>query len=104
VELTPGETRVFPPGYEPLAGDPVGNLTRAFELGAREHLMVAAGLVPPGRREEATGVLVGLLSRPPSPATITVMGALRLLTGERFANRPDAWIEWWRARNAPSGG
>lgn len=103
VELETGEVRAFPPGFEPLAADPLASLGKAWRLGAREHLLVAAGLVAPADRDRAVGELVSFLGEDRSPATVTVMGALRLLTGLSFANRPEGWIEWWQGRDGREG-
>lgn len=104
VELEPAEIRAFPPGFEPLAESPLDSLVKAWRLGAREHLLVAAGLVAPADRDRAVGELVSFLGDARSPATVTVLGALRLVTGLTFANRPEAWIEWWHGREGREEG
>jgi hypothetical protein len=98
VEVEEGILRIVPPGYEPIAADPVGTLSKAWRLGAREHLLLAAELAPPEKKEEVIGMLVGYLGEPDrvgSATTITVMAALRRLTGMSFANRAQAWMTWW---------
>ncbi|MEN8151682.1 MAG: hypothetical protein ABFS86_17835 [Planctomycetota bacterium] len=96
VPVKEATVRIFPPGYEPIAEDPLGTLGKAYGLGAREHLLIAAELVPPERRTEAVGVLVNLLSEEVRPIDVTAMAALRRLTGRNFTLRPLAWKGWWK--------
>jgi len=94
--LKEATVRVLPPGYEPIAADPMGTIDKAYRLGAREHLLIAAELVAPERRREAVGRLVGLLSDEVTPTDVTAMAALRRLTDRSFALRPTAWRGWWK--------
>jgi len=96
VELSDAVVRVLPPGYEPIAEDPLGTLDKAYRLGAREHLLVAAELAPPERLGETVGKLVSYLEGDETGTWVTVMAALRLLTGKRFEGKPRAWVGWWR--------
>jgi len=96
VPVKEATVRILPPGYEPIAADPLGTIDKAYTLGAREHLLIAAELVSPERRREAIGRLVGLLSEEVTPTDITVMAALRRLTDRNFALRPTAWTGWWK--------
>ena len=41
----------------PIARDPVGTIRKAYDLGAREHLFLAAELAPPERRDALAGEL-----------------------------------------------
>jgi len=50
--------RVVPPGYEPIAEAPIETLSKAWRLGAREHLLLAAELAPPEKRDEVVGILI----------------------------------------------
>jgi hypothetical protein len=96
VPVKEATVRIFPPGYEPIAEDPLGTIAKAYGLGAREHLLIAAELVPPERKREAIGVLVDLLDEDVSPIDVTTMAALRQLTGRDFSLRPLAWMGWWK--------
>ncbi|MHC4472018.1 MAG: hypothetical protein ACYS99_13755 [Planctomycetota bacterium] len=96
VELGEAVVRVFPPGYEPIAEDPLGTLDKAYRLGAREHLLVAAELAPPERRHETVAKLVSYLEGAETGTWVTVIAALRRLTGRSFTGQPRAWIEWWK--------
>jgi hypothetical protein len=95
VKLEESVVRIFPPGFEPIAEDPVGTLAKAYRLGAREHLLVAAELTPPERRHEVLGKLVSFLDGPETGTWITVMAALKRLTGRDFGAKADAWVTWW---------
>jgi hypothetical protein len=88
--------RVFPPGYEPIAEDPMGTLVKACRLGAREHLLIAAELIPRERRREATGLLIGMLGDEATPTAVAGMTALRRLTGLSFQFEPMRWKGWWK--------
>lgn len=96
VEVSAGEVRILPPGYEPIAADPMGTLDKAERLRAREHLLIAAELAPPERQREVLGKLIGYLPRAEPGMADTIMAALRRLTGQSFAARPDAWTKWWK--------
>ena len=84
------------------AEDPLGTLDKAYRLGAREHLLVAAELAPPERLRETVGKLISYLDGDETGTWVTVMAALRLLTGKSFDGQPRAWVGWWReeGRNA----
>jgi hypothetical protein len=96
VEISPAVVRVLPPGFEPIAEDPLGTLAKALELGAREHLLLAAELAPPERRRSVLRRLVEHLNGTTPAMAQTVMTCLRRLTGLSFGSRPDAWQAWWR--------
>jgi len=96
VPVKEATVRILPPGYEPIAADPLGTIDKAYPLGAREHLLIAAELVPPERKLEAIGRLIDLLSEDVTPTDVTAMAALRRLTDRNFALRPTAWKGWWK--------
>ncbi len=96
VKLREAAVRVFPPGYEPIAKDPLGTLATAYRLGAREHLLIAAELAGTFSRPQAVARLVSFLRGPETASWVTVMAALRRLTGRSFGNRAQAWTAWWR--------
>lgn len=96
VEVEPCEVRILPPGFEPIAADPIGTIGKAFRLGAREHLLLAAELSPPERRDEVIGELMDLLKDASPSMAETIMAALRRLTGQSIGDQPESWREWWR--------
>ncbi len=99
IEVDPVEVRIVPPGFEPIAADPIGTIGKAYALGAREHLLLAAELSPPERRERVTEELVDLLRDAPPGMAETIMAALRRITGQSIGDRPESWREWWRRQS-----
>jgi hypothetical protein len=99
VTVEPGEVRILPPGFEPIAADPIGTIGKAYELGAREHLFLAVELSPPERRDQVTGELMKLLENAPPPMAETIMAALQRITGRSFDRQPELWREWWRKQS-----
>jgi hypothetical protein len=95
VEIEAATLRILPPGYEPIAADPLGTIDKACRLGAQEHLLLAAELSAPERRDEVVGVLVERLGDASPGMAMTIMAALRRLTGIRLTGDPEAWVSWW---------
>jgi len=96
VRVDSTEVRILPPGFEPIAADPIGTIGKACELGAREHLLLAAELAPPERRDRVTGELMSFLKDASPSMAETIMAALRRITGQSIGNQPESWREWWR--------
>jgi hypothetical protein len=95
VTLRDAVVRVLPPGWEPIAADPLGTLRKALTLGAREHLLVATELTPPESRRAAAEVLTGALHPGTSPGMErTVMAALERLSGVAFGGDPETVRKW----------
>jgi len=86
---------VMPEGYEPIAEDPLGTLGKAFDLDAREHMLLAAELAPPEQRRETVSRLIGYLDGANPGMVETLMAALHRVTGLQMGKRPQAWLTWW---------
>ncbi len=68
IPAQPTQMRVFPKGYEPIAGKPLLTLKRALELGDRKHyphLLIAAVFMPAAAREEARALLQAAARKDP---------------------------------------
>lgn len=102
VRLAPAVFLVVPGNWEPLAADPFGSLHRLMKLPNAEvdrHVLIAAALVPPERKQEAIDLLVTKLVDAPNMRRLdTMMAALRYLTGRHFQENPVLWKEWWEDR------
>ncbi len=91
--------RVLPPGFEPIARDPIGTIRKAYDLGAREHLFLAAELSPPERQNQVAGELIGLLSMESPAMAETIMAALRRITRLGLKSDVQVWKQWWREKS-----
>ena len=94
VRLESTELRSFRPNYEQLASDPVARIGQAIEKRAPVHLLTAAALVPPDRRQAAVDLLVKALRRD-RPIDGAIFSALRYLTGVELGHDVGAWRAWW---------
>ncbi len=103
VTLRDAVVRVLPPGWEPIAADALGTLRKALSLGAREHLLVAAELMPPESTRSAAEALVDALRTGVSPEMErTVLASLERLTGVAFGGDAAA-VEKWRSEGGLDG-
>lgn len=94
VRLAPGALRAFRPNYEHLKEDPVARIGEAVEKNAPVHLLTAAALVPPERRQGAVDALVERL-RGDRGVDWAIFAALEHLTGVGLGRDADAWKAWW---------
>jgi len=94
IRLAPAELRSFRPNYQHLASNPVARIAQAIEKRAPVHLLTAAALVAPGRRQAAVDLLVKAVRRD-RPIDAAIFAALRYLTGVELGHDVEAWRAWW---------
>jgi hypothetical protein len=103
VDARGASVRLLPPGYEPIAEDPVGTLRKAITMNAREHLLVAGELAPRERRREVVDILLAALGAGvPEETGRSISVVLGRVTGEKRPAEPMAWLEWMR-EGGPDG-
>jgi hypothetical protein len=74
-----GRVVVLPPGYAPLADDPLGAMEQAIPLGAGAHLLVATEFVPRAQAREAALLLARALAEGEPGLAPAAHGALAML-------------------------
>lgn len=106
VALAPARFLALPPGWEAVAPDALAVLARAARMeepAADRHLLVAAALLQPPERPAGVRTLMEALDAAPGRRrTLTILAALRWLTGQDLGDSPVAWQDWWRRQGGRS--